>query len=195
MLLRTPYRVIAFHKLTGEVQWQLPTDSAASVPTDFGLAEKAITGGQAGSWLHNDRAALLTVTDTHVYFVDSFREPPLVLPQGVNLQPFSSFMLMNAHGRRLIAVSLDGRLSWVQGRAEPDYQYQVVRDSSAKNAAELIDDSRRRELDQAEGAEPSDAIDSLPADPFKGHRFTGPPAVVDDRLYCLLYTSPSPRDS
>ena len=180
IILRTPARIVAFDKLSGDVLWTLNTDTQFQERT-ITTNDPLSAGGRASvrSLLQMDDIGNIAVGTNSFYFLDhvrrfstaasSLRGTGLELPSGGDI----SFSVDQATkgATRLVAVR-DGerpQIAWTVGE-ESDFRYEFQHNGEARSG-QPINEHR------------SDSTDSV--NPFEGQHFLGVPLVHQRRLYIL----------
>ncbi|MCR9201271.1 MAG: PQQ-like beta-propeller repeat protein [Planctomycetaceae bacterium] len=130
LFCRTPFHVMAFDKLTGQVKWSLRTDTFEPPGSRLVPADDAPQLLDEGGLLRNDTLGSLAVHGRYLFFIDRFRL--LTSPAsfqfgnrvGARAGVVSQSPLRRAQGQRLVAVELSTppRIAWTAGGTSFPYQ-------------------------------------------------------------------------
>lgn len=192
VLLRTPFRVIAFDRANGNVRWSILTDTVGEV-TDVETLGETMQFGRSASTdelLRMDDLGTVAATEDFVFFVDHFRklaeQPGFRQPQFNLRNPLPSEERNG--GTRLVAVQLKPRpkIAWTVGDVAP-FQYTISAATDSTKTNRLPHDrtvvSRRSETVDAIGDQETEELTAETA--FRKQYFTGVPLVHNQMLYLL----------
>ncbi len=207
---RSPFRIVAIDKQTGEEQWTITTntftpDAPAAKPSDGEPDELNVGFGRFG----NEPAfqaglssyGLLSCDDEYLYFVDHFdffrrtqedvRGRNRRVPRnrmGV-LQPLLSEGSSFSNGVSLIAVHRGTvgelpKIAWIAGE-QSGIAYDVTKSPVAQEIDRPAEAISEEQPDASQ--QNSDEVDSTfrPVPVLKGHRFLGPPIGQGQQLFVL----------
>lgn len=180
IILRTPFRIIAFDRSTGRIRWSMLTDT---VGKPIGVAG-SIPGANAGiatsaeELLRMDNLGSIAATDRFVFFIDRFRK--LKAEDGGRFQRPHEFQMPLTDqerngGTRLVAVHLQPvpQVAWTAGDAET-FDYQISTPPNVEVAPQT--QSPTDSFDRSNGETPP---------LFAGQNFLGVPLVHDQMLFLL----------
>lgn len=200
VLLRSPFRIVALDRKTGNEQWSLPTDTLGKPLTlqQAGINSLLTTPASVDEVLQMDDLGTVQVSERFLFFVDRFRRftelsyqrrnQPRFVPRFGDLRELSD-PSDSIGGTRLVAVALgkEPRVAWTAGDTEPfDYAVQIGANSnsdsfSARSSA-AVDSHQPFDTTAAV----SDKEGQMVAErPFAGHHFMGVPQVYDQMLFVL----------
>lgn len=188
--LRTPARVIAFDKRTGQVAWSVQTDTLKPENRQqLGQNQVNQTAPALNEILRRDGMGTVAVSESHVFFLDHYRvfhgSRQNFQFRGRNQLRFQSLgtdSLQQKNGNRLVAVrhSPTPSIAWSIGDA-PKFDYTVT----TGNVPDIESPKLPKLSDNAFGL-PSEKTDlESPANLFADHRFCGVPVVHERRLFVV----------
>ncbi len=179
MILRTPFRIVAFNRTTGDVRWSVRTDTVGnrlgvkgSMPsTNYGRAPSA------EELLKMETLGSVSASDRFVFFVDRFRKlnSEARLPQAFDDPNLQLTDAEQNGGTRLVAVQLQPNpaVAWTVGDAET-FDYRISTNLTVDSTSSL--------------EPPPDAFkkrDPETPSPFDGQHFLGVPLIHDQLLFLL----------
>lgn len=189
--LKTPVRVVAFNKHTGDVQWSVQTDTLKPEAGNQVLKKELNPPAPAlNDILRRDGMGTVAVSDHHVFFLDHFRvsDPRQQKFQFRNqnqfrLQPSATGAGDGAqNSTRLVAIrrSPAPSVAWVIGDA-PDFEYNVLPGTITTVSSPVVppveDENASQHLTTDDG--------ESPPNPFHGQHFCGVPVCHEQRLFVL----------
>lgn len=180
LFVRTPFHVIAFHKLTGAVKWSLRTDTFEPPGRSLVPADDAPQLLDEGGLLRNDTLGSLAVHGRYLFFIDRFRL--LTSPAsfqfgnrfGARAGVITQRPLRRAQGQRLVAVELSTppRIAWTAGGTA--FPYDILTGGLNLQPAESADEVVR-------------PASQSPQDDSRTDRFCGVPVGVGRILFAISH--------
>ena len=187
VILKTPFRVISFDRLSGSVQWSLRTDTTGNSAgiEDAGNHLSLTSPTSAEELLQMDVLGRVAVSDQFLFFVDHFRKltdhkqyqrhgnirfgrPPANLLD--SLDPEEA-----VGGTRLVAIQLHPvpKIAWTVGDAD-DFAYQIQNRPDGESLPVAIGHDNQGHVKPTESESA-----------FRSQYFPGVPLVHDQMLFVM----------
>lgn len=179
IILRTPFRIVSFHRQTGGVLWSVRTDTVGE-PVDLAGTMPGVNLGRAPTaedLLKMETLGSVAASDRFVFFIDRFRK---LSSENRLRQPFDGQRLPLTDrerngGTRLVAIKLkpEPEIAWAVGDAVAfDYRISTNPLAQVESSHEESGDAfAKRDIERST--------------PFEGQHFLGVPLVHDQLLFLL----------
>lgn len=184
---RTPTRIVCLDVQSGKELWWLPTDTfSRDIPNEFSPADAIKPSPRSTTAaLQMSDLGTLSVCPDYVFFVDHYRDFQKEVSDLYDIsrfRPLSMETELTSNADRLVAICRTDppSVAWTAGSVD-EFEYEINRPSDQIPAA-----SEGRANGSSNTSDPPRADESKAVtNPFRGHRFLGPPVVFEQRLFAL----------
>jgi len=211
VVVRSPFRLVALNRANGKEQWSVPTDTFERQPdvvsdeletaTRRAMNESQSTFGRAAPIYGLAEFGLVASDDEFLFFVDRFsffaekdtfveNQPGRVIRQrnGFPVIEEDGDEDRKPSGTRLVALRRSPHnqlpmVAWTIGD-RAGFEYRPVAQGTLIDAEFGVTDLSPSDRIPGNGDKPVDE-DTIPADPWKGHRFLAPPTGQGMHLFVL----------
>lgn len=185
MILRTPFRIVAFDRKTGDIGWTVMTDTVGrrdgvkdAMPNqNYGRAPTA------EELLKLETPGSVVASERFVFFVDRFRKlnSEVRFPQSFDNQHLPLTDGEQNGGTRLVAIQLQPQpaVAWTLGDAEA-FDYRVSADTTVEAS-----------VPESSPIDGFGKLENETSSPFDGQYFLGVPLEHDQLLFILSADSES----